>query len=303
MKKSIFFTILVGVFLTVGQSVLAQSLSVGISPLTFELSGNPGDVIVNKLKVYNPSTNRVGVKMDTEDIVSSGESGNVLVEPAETETYSLAQWVKITPKEFVLSPKEQKIVSFTISVPKNAEPGGHYGTILASTESVSGPKATGATIVQRVGSLVLLTVPGKMKEGLLVKRFTAPHYSEYGPIPFTIVFKNTGTVHVKPTGFITITDWWGKKVADLRFPSHNILPNGVRLIKVSFPKKWLWAGKYTATLSGSYGPSTIHLTPSVVTFWAFPWKVGLGVLIVLLLLFLIRKRWIAAFRILIKGER
>ena len=303
MKRWLCLSILVIGGLILAPNVSAQ-FSLGIAPLTFEITANPGDIVENYLKVYNPSPDTsVQIEMVIEDIAPTGEAGHVIVEPAETETYSLARWIETEPKEFSLAPREEKFVKFTINIPENAEPGGHYGTVIAGAKLVAGPRATGAAILPRVGSLVLLTVPGVMREELIVKEFFAPSYSEYGPIPFTIKFENRGTIHVKPAGFVTITDWCGKKVADIEFSQNNVLPNSVRKIETSLDKKWLFAGRYTATLTGSYGISNTSFTPVVITFWAFPWKVGLGILIVIILLILSRKRWVAAFRILIKGEK
>jgi len=303
MKRWFCLSILVIGGLILAPNVSAQ-FSLGIAPLTFEITANPGDIVENYLKVYNPSPDTsVQIEMVIEDIAPTGEAGHVIVEPAETETYSLARWIETEPKEFSLAPREEKFVKFTINIPENAEPGGHYGTVIAGAKLVAGPRATGAAILPRVGSLVLLTVPGVMREELIVKEFIAPNYSEFGPIPFTIKFENRGTIHVKPAGFVTITDWCGKKVADIEFSQNNVLPNSVRKIETSLDKKWFFAGKYTATLTGSYGISNTSFTPVVITFWAFPWKVGLGILIVIILLILSRKRWVAAFRILIKGEK
>ena len=303
MKRWLCLSILVIGGLILAPNVSAQ-FSLGIAPLTFEITANPGDIVENYLKVYNPSPDTsVQIEMVIEDIAPTGEAGHVIVEPAETETYSLARWIETEPKEFSLAPREEKFVKFTINVPENAEPGGHYGTVIAGAKLVAGPRATGAAILPRVGSLVLLTVPGVMREELIVKEFIAPNYSEFGPIPFTIRFENTGTVHVKPTGYITVTNWLGQKVANIEFPSHNVLPRAVRKFETSLPQKWLFAGRYTATLTGNYGLSNVSLTPTVITFWVFPWKVGLGMLVILILLILSRKRWLAAFRILLRGEQ
>lgn len=303
MKKGIFLflsLIIGGVLL--GQTALAQ-LSIGISPLIFEMTANPGDAIENFMKIYNPSTeSTIVIKMEVEDIAPTGEAGHVVVEPAETESYSISRWVTMEPVEIELRPNEEKFVKFTIRVPENAEPGGHYGTVLASTKSVSGPEGTGVGIVTRTGSLVLLTVPGIMQEELLINDFSAPRYSECGPIPFEIRFENTGTIHLRPKGLITVTDWLGKKITDISLTEKNVLPKGIRKFEASWDQKWLWGGKYTATLTGSYGANNTQLIPVVITFWVFPWKIGLGTLILIILLILSRKRWLAAFRILIKGE-
>ena len=301
MKKYFLIFILICGGIIFSQVVLAQ-VSIGVTPLTFELTANPGDVLTNQLKVYNGSDNTTTIKMEIEDIAPAGEMGEVIPIP-ERETYSLAHWVTTQPSEFTLQPREERYVAFTISVPKNAEPGGHYGTVLARTTAVAAPGATGVGIITRTGVLVLLSVSGQSKEELAVKDFTAPKYSQYGPINFAIRLENKGTVHVKPRAQIVVTDWLGKKVGEIAIPERNVLPGAIRKFDASLDKKWLWAGRYTATLTGNYGSLNLSLPAAVITFWAFPWKIGLVILAVIILIILSRKRWIAAFRVLVKGER
>ena len=283
-------------------SVHAAS-GLSISPLTFELTANPGDLLENTIRIYNPTDSAVAVKMEIEDFTVSGETGQVIIEPAETETYSLARWVQVSPETFTLEPAEQKIVDFIINVPADAEPGGHYGSIVAAGSQIAGTQATGAFVVPRVASLLLVSVPGEVEENLRIRNFEAPRYSEYGPINFGITFENLGTIHEKPKGLITITNWLGQKVDSFPFPEKNILPAAARKIDVSWPHKWLWAGKYTATITGSYGIGNTQLLPKVITFWAFPWKFGIVIFVVLIFLILARKRFITAFKILLMGDR
>ena len=81
------FLILGGLVLT--NAVFAQEMGLNISPLTFELTANPGDTLSNKLKLYNPTDSTVIVKMETEDFKAVGETGQVIVAPEENITYSL----------------------------------------------------------------------------------------------------------------------------------------------------------------------------------------------------------------------
>ena len=297
--------ILGGVILANNNALAQTGVALTISPLRFELTTNPGDVLTNKIRIFNSSKSTLSVRMETEDFRPIGELGEVIVAPEEEKVYSLKRWVTIEPKEFTLEPNEQKFVDFTISIPQEAEPGGKYGSILASVTGSIG-EGSGSAIAQKVGSLVLLTVAGNVKEDMLVKEFSAPNFSEYGPIKFTMRFENKGSVHIRPKGFITIADWRGKKVEDLEFPQSNVIPGATRKIEAIWQKKVL-IGRYTATLIGSYGTTNTPIDPVIITFWVFPWKVGLavfgGILLVLIILFLTRKRLRLAMKILLKGEK
>ena len=304
--KPVIILILVIGGLILANLAFAQTTGITISPLTFELTANPGDTLTNILKVYNPTDSVISIKMEAEDFKPVGETGQVVVEPEAEITYSLKRWVKTEPAEFTLEPKEQKFVDFIINIPENAEPGGKYGSVLASATGVIGEEVTGAAVGQKVGALLLLTVSGEVVEDLITKEFIAPSFLEYGPVPFTIRFENTGTVHVRPRGFVTITNWWGKKVADIEFPQLNVIPGSIRKIETFWENKWLF-GKYTAMLVGSYGTANLPFNPPILTFWAFPWKIALGIFLALLLIlaffYKTRKRWQLALRILIRGEK
>lgn len=310
MTKEQFFIFLILAIggIIVADFCFAQETGISISPLTFELTANPGNVIPpNTVKIYNPTDNIISIKMEIEDFRPEGEKGQVIVEPKAEMTYSLKRWVKIDPVEFTLEPKAEKFVSFTIEVPENAEPGGKYGSILASTIGSIGKEVTGTAIAQKVGALLLLTVSGETKESLTIKDFiTTSSFFEYGPVPFTIRFENSGTVHIRPKGYITITNWREKKVGELEFPQLNVMPGSIRKIETKWNTKWGF-GKYTATVVGSYGVNNFPVSSEILTFWVVPWRIILAVFLVLLIIFIFfyktRRRWQLALRILFKGEQ
>ena len=246
-----------------GLQTNAQTGGVTIFPLTFELTVKPGEVSVNTIKVYNPTNNIISIKMEIEDFRPEGETGQVIVEPEIDTTYSLKKWVKIDPAEFTLEPKKEKFVAFTIRVPENAEPGGKYGSILASTTMVAGKEPTGTTIAQKVGSLILLTVSGEVKEILILKEFSISKSAK--SVSFKIRLENNGTVHLRPTGSIIIESCQGEKIEDLEIPAINILPGTTRESDVS----WAIKGEencYSAQLFGVYGSASKPFSSDKINF-------------------------------------
>ena len=156
-------------FLFSGDSAKA----VNVSPLNFELNSNPGDKIDNFIKIYNDTDSEISVKMEVEDFAASGERGEVLLKSNDSiSTYSLHNWVSMNPEVFNLSPRSTQVVQFSIVVPENAEPGGHYASILASISS-AGVESTGVGVAQKVGSLLLLSVSGEIFEKMDIAEFSA----------------------------------------------------------------------------------------------------------------------------------
>ncbi len=281
-----------------------KASAITISPLNFELSGNPGDKISNVLRIYNDQDVPIGVSVSAQNFTASDEEGRVKIDLDNTRenSYSFASWIKLSPEELVIEPKSFKAIEFTVSVPLNAEPGGHYASILAAVGAAS---ETGATAIsQRIGALLLLNVSGEIKEEMYLKEFSVPSYSEYGPVTLVSRFENTGSVHLKPRGFITITNIFNQEVGRFDLPQSNVLPGTIRRIETSWGQKYLF-GRYQANLTTVYGSTNDPIT-SVVQFWVIPWKetaaVGFAGLIVLIFLIRRRRRIGLALKVLFGSE-
>lgn len=294
--------VITGLLLVPALPAAAQSSDVAISPLTFELTANPGETVKNILRVFNNGTTQVQVAMEVEDFSPTGERGEVSLSPQDNATFSIARWVSATPQTFSIPPKSSQVVELTIAVPINAEPGGHYGAVLASVGGEIG--GTGAAVAQKIGSLLLMQVAGTVQEKLAIKEFVAPSFQEYGPVRLVTRFENTGSVHLKPRGFVTITNMFGREVGKIDLEQKNVLPRSVRIFESSFDGKWRF-GKYVATVTAIYGSQNEPLSYTT-SFWIVPWKVVLGVgfsaLLVIALLYRSRRRIRLALRILLRGD-
>lgn len=276
--------------------------SIAISPLTFVLNANPGDRIENTIKVTNAQgTGAINVEMEVKPFTGT-ETGEAVIQDEEDPAYSLGKWITVSPKNLILEPKQTGLVTYTINVPSNAEAGGRYASILAKSgsQNVTG---TGAATVQKVGSLILLNINGTISYDAIVKEFKTVKSDgniekpvnqfnfEKAPVTFFARIANTGRSHIKPKGFVVISNLFGKKIGGIPFPERFILPGNDRVLET----KWEDAkiGYYTATLLLNYGDKNEQLT-ATTTFMVFPWKTGLpiiiGVLIVLWFTITRRKR-------------
>ena len=306
--SSVFFlvTLFLGIFFPLFSFSQERSSSIALTPLTFELTAERGGSVSERIRILNPSYERsTEVRMVVEDMFPEGEEGRVILQAEEEDLDILAisRWVSFEPEEFTLAPREERIVEFTINVPVDADTGGHYMGIIASIPPTRA-EGTGVGIVHRVASLVLLTVPGEMREDLSIKDFeVSKKYYEHGPVVFYSRFENNGTVHLIPDAEIVIKNIFGSEVATVPVEKRNVLPSAVRRIESEWNINNLWGGYYTATIQGTYGSfSDNNFTPHSITFFAFPWKAGLVIIFVMIFFVLTRKRWIAVARILIKGE-
>jgi hypothetical protein len=192
-----------------------------------------------------------------------------------------------------LQPRQIKQLPVTIKIPANASPGGYYG-VIRFTATPPDPKSTGVSLSASLGALVLLKVNGTAKENMSVEEFSLNQDGKTGtlfqstPIQFLARLKNNGNIFEQPTGQVTITDMFGKKVAvvNVNLQQNNVLPQSIRKFTQSLDRsvigdKTLF-GQYHADLRVTYGANKQVVTAST-TFWVVPYTLiggGIAALIV-----------------------
>ena len=265
MIKPFLLSLLIGLFLSIIPTtplhqVHAQESgrSLSIIPPKFELFANPGDTVTEKIRIRNDSDFPVTYQVIVEDFGSTGEEGHVALEEESPDSlFSLATWIAPSVNEIILQPGEEQSFSYAINVPKDAEPGGHYASILFQSTQEDLPGVTDVT--QRIGSLILLRVSGNIEENANIETFTAPGHSQTGPIPFTLRVVNDGNVHIRPKGTIIVTNLFGKKVDEIPLDGANVLPGATRKMETEWENENLF-GSYKATLVATYGQQNLPLT-------------------------------------------
>lgn len=290
MRKRIFWIFFWGLFFY-PVSVYAQippkgSTSLQISPPTFELGAGAGRSLSNTVRVLNPTDKPISVAAVVKDFIATGEDGSVNLVEEDKTTYSLASWVSVEPASAVIPAKAAIPFTFTINIPKGAEPGGHFGSIVFSTEDKNEEiKGSGAKLTTEVGALVLLNIAGKAKESAKLVSFEpVKKFFEFGPVGLEYRIQNKGNVHVKPSGRIVIKNMLNQVVFEDNIDPKNVLPNAIRKSVYLWNHKWL-LGKYRAQISLKYGQDSKILNQET-QFWGFPYKLFLaGSLVAFLLVF------------------
>jgi hypothetical protein len=184
-------------------------------------------------------------------------------------------------------------MSITVTVPKDASPGGHYG-IIRFTATPPSLKNSGVSLSTSLGALMLVTVKGPVTEKLSIDEFSVKGKDgkkgtmfQSGPVTFLQRLKNEGNIHEQPTGQVTITDMFGRKVANvnINLPPRNILPNSTRRFEQPLDKSVIGNkrlfGRYTAKLSVKYGTDKKTVS-SDLSFWVIPYKLVAIVIVVLI---------------------
>jgi hypothetical protein len=310
-RKLLLLTLLLGLvsfgFLLTKSFAQTQGYDVTISPVFFDLSGNPGDKLTQKIKIRNNTTSPIPIKLSVNKL--SGDLNGNLTLSKDKNDYTLS-WIKFENETVVLKPLEWTEIPFTIEVPKDAAYG-YYWTIALTQDNTSPLAKTGVSLTGAAAVPVLLDVkkPGAKMQGKVVKFIADSSYYEYPPVKLSLTFENTGNVHVRPHGNVFIKDIFGRQVGllELNVGQGTVLPNSIRTFDAVWddgfitrevktvggqPKldrngkpetqlkiKWekvldLRIGSYTATGIIVISTATRDIPFEVQTsFFVFPWKV------------------------------
>jgi hypothetical protein len=273
------------------QAVSSSGPTLTISPIDFKFNIDPGKSQTDQIRLTNNGDTKLSVQSAAEDFLQQDEDGTPGFIPLASEQTTLAKWITVGITDFTISPQETKTIPFTIAVPQNGEPGGHYAAIFFKTVP---PQTIGGTQIglsNQIGSLVLVQVSGNITKTGKIVETQVPKFVNHGPVNLVVRFEDTGNTHYDTQGDIKIYNWFGKNTEELDLPTHTILPNSIRKFATTFSQKWL-VGKYTVKAEIKDGDG--NLQTNETTFFAFPWQEALMVLgaliIVIAIIIAVRKK-------------
>lgn len=279
---------------------LAQNYNIEVSPAKVNLEVEPGETYTQTFRVGNYSGSEKTLYFYTQDFTVENEEGTPLfLENADPEnlSYSLTKWVKISEESLTLENEEVKEIEVEISIPDEAESGGHYAAFFTQTENPQTIDTSAIGSVGRIASLMLVNVPGDVEENIELKEFftNKKYYFESEPkIEFTTTLANEGNVHAIPTGVIFVSGGKNFKNKNIIYNQKQgaVLPNAPdRKITESFVANTLGnlppVGKFKANLLVKYGNQNYEIN-SQTEFWLLPAKfLAVVTLIALAVIFMV----------------
>lgn len=275
-----------------------ESSSIKIQPTLVEEKVEPGKSFSSILSATNLGSVAQVYKVSVQDIESIDADGHpVFAKEHETTGFEMSSWVKIPRPDITIAPGATVEVPFTVTVPTDASPGGHFGTIFLSTAGEK-PKTVGASVGYQVGAILSFQVAGDIKEEARIRQFTSEKtvYGESKAV-FHVKVENLGNTLVRPRGLLEIVDMFGKKTATLNLNDSEaaILPHGMREFTVTWDDDRVRMGKYQAIATLEYGTDVKHTIFQELSFWVIPSKVVLPVLGIIFLVALILYIWVKLY--------
>lgn len=270
-----------------------QASGLTVSPVTDEFTVDAGATVTRTVRVINPVAQTVTLYPIVYNFTTDNEDGRptFYTDAEKSSTFAMSDWITFSQTSVTIAPGQSQIFQINITAPTTAEPGGHYAAILFSTQKPSAA-STGnqVSVVGLIGTLLLATVPGNLVEQMTLESYIAPTILAKGPANFSLLFSNTGNIHLKPIGQIQVRNWFGNTsaVLDINAGGGNVLPESKRHFDASWDFDWKQVGKFTATAVMTYGDPQQQIT-QMRTFWVIPmWLIiTVSALVLLIILWII----------------
>jgi hypothetical protein len=293
--------------LVVGLSLLmipsmVHAFNFTVSPLIEEFDENeayPGQVLRGTITVRNNDTRATFYEPEIADFYYD-ENGNMVFFENNTPPNpdsSLREWITVNSDVFKLGPNESREVDYEISVPEDAKAGGHYGVVFfRSQPDPEGLQGSGVATSGRLGTLVLVTIPGDISKSATLQSFQVGSYIdgvfteqdqfEAAPVSFAFTLLNTGNTYFEPQGNINVKGF--NLDTNVQLASLKSFPNIPKQFIQTLKDEKFMFGKYTATLKLVDGDGN-SLAPMTVNFTVYSWNfiIFWGVLILVVLVILI----------------
>ncbi len=276
--------------------------AITVSPVKTELTASAGSILTITFDAYNDQKESKVYYLDYQTFNAKDESGNPVL---SRQKEGISQWFS-GPSDITLGPSERQKITVLLSVPTDADAGGHFAAILLRNEPPQiAAEADGVAIGSQIGMLVLLRVSGDFTEGADILEFSTAQNRKFFstlPVDFFYRFQNNGEDWAKPLGDVVIENAWGKtkKIIPANPTGGNVLPKSIRkytaswltksgdtenpqnqpppsapntfFAKVQHQATYAPIGWYKARLTLTYGSQNQNRAQITTSFWIIPWE-------------------------------
>lgn len=191
----------------------AQTQSIVVSPSSVELALEPGESATKALMVVNNGSNPFMLDISVAPYSVRGEDYSVqytLLPGAQ----DVSKWVSFTKPtaQVRIEPGKLQEVTYTVSIPKSAKPGGYSAAVFATT--TPDPAPTNSVVAHnRVAVMQYITVKGDVEQNGQASTEPYSSVSWNGALTMPYSVKNMGGGYFTAKVSAVVKTPWGSEVA------------------------------------------------------------------------------------------
>lgn len=231
--------------------IVANVFALGASPLKVEYDGVAGETIKGQVSVYNSSDEPKYIYLNKADFTYNDDSEEIVYTNTEGNISGLQEWIILPGEPVYVKPKERKVISYEIAIPKEAESKGYYGAIFIESVPVKEGSSISGKFSVKLAHLVLLEVEGSLFEDISLKNLVVSQEHD-DSLELQLVMFNNGNVHGSPEGAVEFYDEKGNLVhtMDINSEGDTVMPQHKKTFTARCPFSDLPAGTYYAVFAG-----------------------------------------------------
>jgi hypothetical protein len=290
-----------------------RSFSLQVTPSPLVLSVKPGETFTTELKIRNNGEKTEQLKIEPRSFNINGDTGEVAL--SDGTPGDINNWIAFADPTFTILPGQWFTQRITIKMPKDAGFSYSFALVISRASDATTLKPGETNIKGSVAVFTLIAVdrPGAKREVSVTNFAASKRVYEYLPTEFKTTLKNSGNTIVQPYGNIFIQRSGSSKNAISTLPVNEgkgyILPGSSRTLTSSWDEgfpvykttkladnsqpvsklTWEWNklsdfrfGRYTAKLVAVYNDGTRDVPiEAETTFYVIPWKILIGVMLVI----------------------
>lgn len=203
-----------------------------MSPASTQVTVEPGKSTSKAIQLINGGDNAYVINTSVAPYSVKSEE----YDPSFTQlpgTVNVTSWIHLDKSSLPLEARKTAAITYTLTVPKNAAPGGYYAVIFAETQPIIDAGGSGVIPRNRVGNILYITVAGDIKTRGDASSDKLGKVLIQSSIPLGLKVKNTGGVHFTSTATITVKGITGKQLLNASL-ERFVLPQTERHISTSW---------------------------------------------------------------------
>jgi len=231
MKKLIIkLTLMLSLTLWLGAVFTTSGYSITISNAAIQIRMDPGQEVSSSFEIGNNEGKPLSLSIGAIDWHQSESGGLRLLEPGTLER-SMANWIEVSPRQFVLDVDVVQKVDFTVTVPEGVS-GSFWVGLLIEVEDEAAVGTGGDTVGLSLGTNFLVKIfvdiiPGQQPNAQL----KGVQQRGLNPLTMQVNLANTGNIQLEGIkGRVEIRNLEGDTIKSMPIREFSILPGDTRHI-------------------------------------------------------------------------
>jgi hypothetical protein len=238
-----------------------NELGLAVNPAILEVVGAPGESSSQEINIKNNGNNPLPIRFQSRSSYKLDE----LIDPDKQSLFDASSWISVDQSDRIIEANSAIQSEIKVNIPQGAQPGSRYASLaIRAMAPEQDSSSTSTQILPEISVLVLVNIPGTVKDSIKIEHFNVKNLSFNGQVPINITLANDGYGQILTQPILHI--YRSAELVDtIDLSSTLVLPNTRRQIVTNWVAGDLF-GSFRVDLEIRYGSPSNSITASRSTF-------------------------------------